>query len=92
MTIFSTHSPIEADVVRGLLEANGVMPMVSSATARSLFPFSGSELGEVRIAVHPDEAEDARGIIEAHRTELHTGQVVRLRDRIRADAPANRAP
>ena len=80
VTIFSTRSPIEADVVRGLLEANGVLPMVSSATARSLFPFSGSELGEVRIAVHPDEAEDARGIIEAHRTELHTGQVVRLRD------------
>ena len=80
VTIFSTRSPIEADVVRGLLEANGVMPIVSSATARSLFPFSVSELGEVRISVHPDEAEDARGIIDAHRTELQTGQVVRLRD------------
>jgi ribonuclease-3 len=80
ITIFSTRSPVEADVVRGLLEANGVMPMVSSATARSLFPFSVSELGEVRIAVHPDEADEARRIIDGHRQELQTGQVVRLRD------------
>ena len=80
VTIFSTRSPVEADVVRGLLEANGVMPIVSSATSRSLFPFSVSELGEVRIAVHPEEAEDALRIIEAHRTELQTAKVVRLRD------------
>jgi ribonuclease III len=80
VTIFSTHSPVEADVVRGLLEANGVMPVVSSATSRSLFPFSVSDLGEVRIAVHQDEAEDARRIIDGHRTELQTGQVIRLRD------------
>jgi len=80
VTIFSTRSPVEADVVRGLLEANGVMPIVSSAMSRSLFPFSVSELGEVRIAVHPEEADEARRIIDGHRTELQTGQVVRLRD------------
>jgi ribonuclease III len=80
VTIFSTRSPIEADVVRGLLEANGVMPIVSSAIPRSVFPFSVSDLGEVRIAVHPDEADEARRIIEGHRIELQTGQVVRLRD------------
>ena len=84
VTIFSTRSPVEADVVRGLLEANGVMPIVSSATSRSLFPFSVSELGEVRIAVHPEEADEARRIIEGHRTELQTGQVVRLRDEFEA--------
>ena len=84
ITIFSTRSPVEADVVRGLLEANGVMPIVSSATSRSLFPFSVSELGEVRISVHPEEADEAKRIIEGHRTELQTGQVVRLRDEFEA--------
>ena len=54
ITIFSTRSPVEADVVRGLLEANGVMPVVASATSRSLFPFSVSDLGEVRVAVQPE--------------------------------------
>jgi ribonuclease-3 len=80
VTIFSTLSPVEADVVRGLLEASGLMPIVASASPRSVFPFSVSELGEVRIAVHAEEADEARRIIEEHRTELRTGQVVRLRD------------
>ena len=80
VTIFTSRSPIEADVVRGLLEANGVMPIVSTAIPRSVFPFTVSTLGEVRLSVHPDEAEEARRIIESHRTELQTGQVVRLRD------------
>ena len=30
--------------------------------------------------MHPDDADEARRIIESHRTELHNGQVVRLRD------------
>jgi ribonuclease-3 len=80
VTIFQTRSPIEADIVRGLLEANGLMPIVSSATARSIFPFTVSELGDVRISVHADEADDATRLIESHRLELQTGQVVRLRD------------
>jgi len=78
--IFASRSPIEADVVRGLLEANGVMPIVSTGLPRSVFPFTVSDLGEVRLSVHPDEAEEARRIIEGHRTELQTGQVIRLRD------------
>ena len=80
VTIFASRSPIEADVVRGLLEANGVMPVVSTGLPRSVFPFTVSDLGEVRLSVHPDEAEEARCIIEGHRTELQTGQVIRLRD------------
>jgi ribonuclease-3 len=80
VTIFSTRSPVEADVVRGLLEANGVMAFILSANSRSIFPFSVSGLGEVRIAVHPDEVDEARRIIDGHRTEVRTGQVVRLRD------------
>jgi ribonuclease III len=80
VTIFRTHSQVEASVVRGLLEANGVMPLVSASPLRSVFPFTVSDIGEVRIAVHPDEAEEAKRIIESHRTELTTGQLVRLRD------------
>lgn len=80
VTIFSTRSPGEADVVRGLLETNGIMAFILSATSRSIFPFSVSQLGEVRIVVHPDEVDEAMRVIEGHRTELRTGEVVRLRD------------
>jgi ribonuclease-3 len=80
VVIFRTHSDIEASIVRGLLEAHGVMSIVSSAVPHSVFPLTVNGLGEVRISVRPDEAEDAKRIIESHRTELSNGRVVRLRD------------
>jgi ribonuclease-3 len=80
IVIFTSHSAVEASIVRGLLEANGVPSVLSSAVTQSLFPFTVNELGEVKIAVHPDDADDARRIIESHLTERRTGQVVRLRD------------
>jgi ribonuclease-3 len=80
VVIFRTHSDIEAQIVRGLLETHGVMSVVSSAGPQSIFPLSVDGLSEVRIAVHADVADEAQRIIEAHRTELRTGQVVRLRD------------
>src|SRR5690349_12175357 len=80
VVIFRTHSDIEAQIVRGLLESHGVMSVLSSDVPHSIFPLSVEGLGGVRIAVHPREAEDAQRIIEAHRTELKNGQVVRLRD------------
>src|SRR5712691_12197696 len=80
VVIFRTHSDIEAQIVRGLLASHGVTSVMSSDIPHSIFPLSVDGLGEVRIAVHHSEAEDAQRIIESHRTELRNGQVVRLRD------------
>ena len=79
VVIFRTPSAIEARVVRSLLEAHGIMSVVSSDVPHSIFPLSVDGLGEVRLSVHPDEAEEAQRVIESHRTELPGGQVVRLR-------------
>jgi ribonuclease III len=78
--IFRTSSGIEARVVRSLLEAHGIMSVVSSDVPQSIFPLSVDGLGDIRLAVHPSEAEEAERIIESHRTELKNGEVVRLRD------------
>ena len=67
-------------MVRSLLEAHGIMSVVSSDVPHSIFPLSVDGLGEVRLSVHPDEADEARRVIDSHRTELPGGQVVRLRD------------
>jgi ribonuclease-3 len=80
VVIFRTHSDVEASIVRGLLEVNGVMSIVSSAVPHSLFPLSVDGLGEVRISVRAEEADEARRIIDDHRMELPNGRVVRLRD------------
>ncbi len=80
VVIFRTSSEIEARVVRSLLEAHGVMSVASSDVPHSIFPLSVDGLGEVRLSVRTDEAEEARRIIDSHRTELGTGRLVRLRD------------
>jgi ribonuclease-3 len=81
VVIFRTHSDIEAQIVRGLLETHDVMSIISSSDVpHSIFPLSVDGLSDVRISVHPADAEEAQRIIDAHRTELKNGQVVRLRD------------
>jgi ribonuclease III len=78
VTIFTTSSDVEARVVRGLLEAHGVLSFVSSEAG--VLPVSVGRFGEVRITVHAAEANEARRIIDSHRTELKNGEIVRLRD------------
>jgi ribonuclease III len=84
VVIFRTHSDIEAQIVRSLLEAHDMLSVMSSDVPHSIFPLSVDGLGEVRIAVHPGDAEEAVRIIAGHRTELKTGEVVRLRDEFEA--------
>jgi ribonuclease III len=80
VAIFETRSDVEASIVRGLLESHGVPSILSSPVTHALFPVNVNELGAVRILVHPGDADDARRIIDSHRTELTTGKLVRLRD------------
>ena len=80
VVIFRTPSDVEARIVRGLLEAHGVPSVVASDMPQSIFPMSVSGLSEVRISVNEDDADEAQGIIESHRTQLQNGHVVRLRD------------
>jgi ribonuclease III len=84
IVIFRTHSDIEAQIVRGLLETHGIMSFMSSDVLHALFPMSVDGITQVRLAVHPSEADEAQRIIESHRTELKNGQVVRLRDEFEA--------
>ena len=80
VVIFTAHSEVEANIVRGLLGANGVRSTISSSVTHSVFPLNVNELGEVRIAVRGEQADEARRIIDSHRAEISTVKVVRLRD------------
>jgi ribonuclease-3 len=72
VVIFRTPSPIEADVVRGLLDAHGIPAIVTSDMARTAFPFS---LNELRVTVGEEFAEQARRIIESHRETVGPARV-----------------
>jgi ribonuclease-3 len=80
VTIFRTRSEVEASIVRGLLESHGMPSVVVSHLPPSIFPMAVNPLGETSISVHPDDADEAKRIIDSHRTELAGGHVVRLRD------------
>jgi ribonuclease-3 len=80
IVIFRTQSDVEASIVRGLLEANGVPSVVASDVPHNIFPLTVTGLGEVRISVRAADADEACRIIDGHRTGFTSGRLVRLRD------------
>jgi len=95
IVIFRTQSDVEASIVRGLLEANGIPSVASSDVTHDVFRLNVNELGEVRLSVRAEDADEARHIIDGHRTgpgetavplgeefeELQTAIGYRFRDR-----------
>lgn len=78
--IFTSNSRIEADVVRGLLEAHGLQVILLSEVLQSIFPTNVSHAGAFRLAVRPADADEARRLIDAHRGAPSGLRVVRIRD------------
>ena len=66
--------------MRGLLETHGIASVLSSDLPRSIFPLAVDGIGDVRISVRADEAEEATRIIASHRTEVTGARVVPLRN------------
>jgi ribonuclease III len=78
--VFRTPSEIEARVVRGLLETHGIASLQSSDGPRAIFPLAVDGIGDVRVSVRPEDAEEAERIIASHRMEVTGARVVPLRN------------
>jgi ribonuclease-3 len=78
--IFRTCSDIEASVVRALLDAHGIDVSLSSDVPHSVFPITIDGLGEVRLTVRGDEADEAVRVITTFRDGQERGHVVSFRD------------
>jgi ribonuclease-3 len=79
VVVFRTSSDIEASVVMALLESHGIQSLRLSGNPQAILPMAVNALGEIRVAVHGEMAEEAHRVIESHRGEVGT-RVVRLRD------------
>ena len=77
--VFRTSSDIEASVVTALLESHGIHSLRMSGNPQAILPMAVTALGEIRLAVRPDQAGEARRVIDSHRAEVGE-RVVRLRD------------
>ena len=73
ITVFRTQSPVEAEVVRGLLEAHGIDALLQSDMPRTPFPMA---LHELRLSVTEDEADRATRLIESHREERSGAKII----------------
>lgn len=77
VVVFRTGSQVEADVVRGLLEAHGISAVVSTARPGTAFPLAVSGW-DIRVLVAEPDAAAARRLIESHREAVTAGRVVRF--------------
>lgn len=64
--VFRTRSEIEASVVQGLLESQGLHVVRVSGPPSNVFAFSVSTLGDIHIAVPSEEAAEARRALQSH--------------------------
>jgi hypothetical protein len=65
VTIHRTFSPVEAQVIRSLLESAGILAEVLHETAALVTEGYALGVGGIRVQVPEDQAEDARAIIAA---------------------------
>ena len=56
-------APFEAEVIRGMLETNGIRCIVEDHTSLVTSYYSGVG-GDMRVLVSPDDAEEAQRLIE----------------------------
>jgi ribonuclease III len=82
--VFRTSSDIEARVVQGLLESHGIELMLSQGSPRSIFPVQLDGIAEIKISVRSEDADEARRLIDSHRTEHAGSRVVPLRNEFSA--------
>ena len=64
MDVYRASGEMEANVIKGLLESNGIPCILKSNAAFSVHPFTVDGMGEVTVAVLESMAEEARKIIK----------------------------
>ena len=79
VVVFTTTSDIEASVVIALLDSRGIDSFRVSGNPQAIWPMAVNALGDIKVAVAEEVADDARRVIDAHREDVGT-RVVRLRD------------
>lgn len=61
--VYTASGEIEARLVEGLLELNGIASILRSDAASSVHPFTVDGMGEVKVMVYGSMADEARRII-----------------------------
>jgi len=71
--VYRASGSMEAEVIKGRLEASGIAALLDSES--HMLPFSVSNMGEVRILVTRDRADEARELLGAEGGEEELEQL-----------------
>lgn len=62
--VYLAHGEAQAQIIKGLLESNGIPCLLKSTAAPSVHIFTMDGLGEVRVMVWKSAEEEARKLIK----------------------------
>ncbi len=69
VTVYRAAGEVEARVIQGLLEANGIPSILLSNAAPSVHPFVVDGLGEYRVMVSESRSGEAAELIQSKEVE-----------------------
>ena len=64
VSIGTADGQVEAEIIKGLLTANGVEVWLSQESAGTALGLTVGAMGEVEIMVRADQAEEARSLLD----------------------------
>jgi hypothetical protein len=71
--IHTTTNEYEANIIKGLLETEGIFCLLKSSRVAQ-FPLAVGRLGEIKIMVAPSEAEQGKEILRHYLLSLKNSQ------------------
>ncbi len=63
--VYQAVGEVEAQIIKGLLESNGIPCLLKSLAAPSVHAFTGDGMGEVKVMVWESVAEKAQKLIRS---------------------------
>ena len=63
MAVYTAAGEVEAQIIKGLLESNGIPCLLKSLAAPSVHVFTVDGMGEVKVMVWESVAEEAKKLI-----------------------------
>jgi hypothetical protein len=66
ITVYTSSGQLEAEIIRSLLEAQGLTVRLSQESAGAVYAFTVGPLGEVDVMVSETDVGKAREVLEAY--------------------------
>jgi len=64
VSVYTANSETEANIIKSVLEGDGIESVFSSDAARSVHPFTINGLGKVKVMVNKKDAERAKELVK----------------------------